>query len=128
MRDFAAHPSSIYEFTFPWEEVHPTNFQMSFENLLSVDDAIVIGVQFDGNIPANVRVQPHNALFFDYQPVNSLIEVINSYGEIFWQDNVNDKVWVKLRGGRWGFWTNNEDEDTPDSDELLYEPTLLKIF
>lgn len=128
MRHFATTPDGIYELTFPWETIHPTNFQVNVENMLEASDTQVIGIQFDGNINASVRLWVDTDTWFNYTELNSLQEVINSTGETFWQDNTNNRVWVKIRGGRWEFWTNNPQEDLPSSDELIYETVILKIF
>lgn len=128
MRHFATSPDGIYELTFPQEPIHPTNFQMNVENMLTDADTQVIGIQFDGTKNPVVRMYAHSALFFDYTAVASFQQVISSNGETFWQDKANNRVWVKLKGGRWQFWINNANEAVPSSDELLYEPTVLRIF
>jgi hypothetical protein len=130
MRHFATTPEGIYELTFPWEVIHPTNFQMTVENMLTTSDKQVIGIQFAGNINASVRLWVDSDTWFNYTNLgNSSIQgVIDSEGETFWQDKDNNRVWVKIRGGRWEFWTNNANEALPSSDELLYKPVLLRIF
>lgn len=128
MRHFATTPEGIYELTFPAEAIHPTNFQVNVENMLEPSDTQVIGIQFDGNINASVRLWVDTDTWFNYNELNSLQQVINSEGETYWQDNANHRVWVKIKGGRWEFWTNNPQEDLPSSDELIYETVILKIF
>jgi hypothetical protein len=128
MRHFATTPEGIYELTFPWETIHPTNFQVNVENMLEPTDTQVIGIQFEGTINASVRLSVDSDTWFNYAKLDSLQEVIDSDGETFWQDKDNNRVWVKIKGGRWEFWTNNPEEDLPNSDELIYETVLLQIF
>ena len=61
----------------------------------------------------------------EYEELNSLNAVRNSQGATYWQDHQNNRVWVKIRGGQWVFWTDIYD---PKPDELLYEPTRLRIY
>ncbi|HEY0769967.1 MAG TPA: hypothetical protein VGD31_06500, partial [Sphingobacteriaceae bacterium] len=128
MRSFAAHPSGIYELTFPGQTNHPTNFQMDVENMLETTDQVVIGVQFSGALNASVVMRSYTNRFDPYQSVATLADVINSQGGKFWQDKPNNLVWVKLRGGFWQFWTTNTNEAVPTDDEKLYEPTVLRIY
>lgn len=128
MRSFAAHPSGIYELTFPGQTNHPTNFQMDVENMLETTDQVVIGVQFSGALNASVVMRSYTNRFDPYQSVATLADVINSQGGKFWQDKPNNVVWVKLRGGFWQFWTTNTAEAVPTDDEKLYEPTVLRIY
>lgn len=103
MRDFATTPDGVYELTFPEEIIHPTNFRMDVESMIEETDLQVLGIQFDGEIDPVVFIQQvsNRNNFHVYQLVNSLQEVIDSTGETWWQDTANDRVWVKIRGGRW---------------------------
>ena len=127
MRSFAGHPSGIYTVNFPGA-THPTHFQMDVENMLTTDDLLVVGIQFDGTINARVRMRAYTTFFQNYQAVNSLAEVRASSGATYWQDKPNNMMWMKLRGGFWQFWTNNAAEALPTSDELLYEPMYVEIL
>ena len=127
MRDFATTPDAIYELTFPEEPNYPTDFQVNVENMLTEDDTQVIGIEFDGALDVTVGVQAYGS-WFGYEEMNSLNDVRNSPGETFWQDRENHRVWVKLQGGRWSFWTNNPAEAVPSMDELLYETIQLRII
>jgi hypothetical protein len=126
MRDFATAPESIYELTFPEEEDHPTDFHVTVENMTSEDDTQVIGIQFDGGFEADVWIQSFQHLHV-YEERTSLEEVIASAGETYWQDHAGNRVWVKLRGGRWRYWTEDPNEDLPSYDDLLYEPVQLRM-
>jgi len=140
MRDFAAHADGIYELVFPFNQYnpgwgfgleHPTNFRMEVENMLTTDDTLVIGVEFEGSIDANVWLSSPGAPYVPYvdladgDPGAGIDDVIASAGGTYWQDTTNDRVWIKLRGGTWlpGNWA--EFVTTPDM--LLYETTELRI-
>lgn len=103
MRDFATSPDGIYELTFPDETIDPTDFLFEAENMLEETDLQIIGVQFDGDIDPVVYIQQEKNAnnFHVYAMVNSMQEVADSQGETWWQDKVNNRVWIKIRGGRW---------------------------
>lgn len=126
MRDFSTVPEAIYELTFPEEETHPTEFQVTIENMLTEDDTQVIGIQFDGGLETEVRTQSFHR-FYIYEELDSLEAVIASDGETYWQDHANNMVWAKIRGGRWQYWTDDPNEDIPGFDDLLYRPVQLRI-
>ncbi len=127
MRHFATDPTSIYELTFPDDSIHPTNFQMNVENMLTENDTQVMGIQYDGTLNPVVIFQSPGG-YRVYTAVNSLQEVRQSDGETYWQDKINNRVWVKMKGGYWKFWTQNPNEAVPTNDDLLYNTTLLRIF
>ncbi|MEQ9425099.1 MAG: G8 domain-containing protein [Cyclobacteriaceae bacterium] len=118
MRDFATTPDGIYELTFPNQD-NPTDFHVEVESMIEATDTQVIGIQFDGSVDATVYLQqPSNQNNFHvYEELNSLQDVMNSSGETFWQDTANNRVWVKILGGRWeaapadvGDWTEETNE------------------
>ena len=127
MRDFATSPDGIYELTFPQETSQPTDFQVNVENMMTTNDTQVIGIQFDGSINPTVYLQSPGSLR-TYTNVNSLNEVINSSGETFWQDVQNNRVWIKIQGGYWQYWTNDPLVSVPSNDDLLYNTSILRIF
>ena len=127
MRDFSTVPEAIYELTFPEETVQPHDFQVTVENMLTEADTQVIGIQFDGDMETDVWVQSFHRVH-PYTEVASLQAVIASAGETYFQDHANDRVWVKLQGGRWRYWTDNPNEDIPSYDDLLYEGVQLRIL
>jgi hypothetical protein len=127
MRHFATSPSSIYELSFPDDTIQPTNFQMNVENMLTENDTQVMGIQYDGKLDPVVIFQSPGAYRL-YTSVNSLQEVIQSSGETYFQDKTNNRVWVKMKGGYWKFWTQNPNEAIPSNDDLLYNTTVLRIF
>jgi hypothetical protein len=126
MRDFAAHPTGIYEVTFPSAPNHPTDFEMEVRNMLEPEDMLLISVQYDGALDPIVLLSSTGGTVV-YSQSNSLAEVRDSGGETWWQDKTNNRVWVKLKGGTWRFWTNNSEEGEPTEEELLYEPVTLRI-
>lgn len=88
----------------------------------------MIGVDFEGSIPANVRMSSPGNAWAWYTNLGSgadIDDVIASDGGTYWQDTANDRVWIKLRGGTWlpGNWADFV--LTPDM--ALYEPTYLRI-
>lgn len=133
MRDFSTTPDGIYELSFSWNDPasfppHPTDFSMAVENMLTEADVQLMSVEFEGALDPTVMLWIYNGYTVPYQQLNSLEEVVDSNGETWWQDKPNNKVWVKLRGGRWAFWTNDPAIDMPSSDELLYHTSILRIF
>jgi len=131
MRDFATSPSSTYELTFQnngAEEI-PTNFQMNVENMLTTSDLQVIGIRFTGQVNAQVAMRSYAiSHLYTNSGINSYAELRDSAGETFWQDKPNNMVWVKIRGGRWRYWTSDPTVSTPTNDETLYQTTQLRIY
>jgi len=124
MRHFAAHADGLYELRFP--DLLPVDLEITFENFLTADDTLVIGVEFSGEVTPTVYIGAH-PFYQGYTAVGSLQEVRDSDGETWWQDTENDRVWVKLRGGFWQFWDQSGQFAAPTSDDLLYEPQVLHI-
>lgn len=133
MRDFAASPDGIYELSFSWLQPqnypsHPTHLQMLVENMLTEQDTLIMSVQFEGSLEPTVRLWVYNGYVVNYSKTNTLDELLTAPGEAWYQDKESNKVWIKLRGGRWAFWTNDSTVDEPDNDELLYQPVVLQIY
>ncbi len=127
MKDFAAHREGIYELSFPEESNKPTDIHITVENMLEDSDQLVLGVSFDSSVNPTVGLSIYGR-WNGYQSVSSLESVINSDGETWWHDKESEIVWVKLKGGRWQFWTDDPNQASPTSDELLYEPSTLRIL
>ncbi len=126
MRHFATSPDSYYELSFPEEANLPTNFQMTVDNMMEETDLQVIGVKFDGALTPTVRFSSGGSNII-YTKVNSLAEVGSSTGETYFQDKANNLVWVKLKGGKWKYFTQDPNVGKPSPDEVLYEPMILRI-
>lgn len=132
MRDFAASPDAIYDLSFSWRDndetvgypTHPTNFYMNVEAMVQDTDQLVIGIQYEGSLNPIVGLKIHPQ-FFPYTEVGSLQEVRDSEGETWWQDKANNRVWVKLKGGR---FSTVYPEFTYPSDEYLLQTSVLRIF
>ncbi|TAF80079.1 MAG: T9SS C-terminal target domain-containing protein [Sphingobacteriales bacterium] len=140
MRHFATHPSGIYDLNFPTvEDVH--DLYLNISNMLTTNDYQVIGAEYNGNYAIDAvftSTSGDHMNFGDstplptnqsdthvYQSVNSLAEVINApLGEVYWQDRVNNKVWVKIRGG-----LNSGDASLPwTNDYNLYKYFKLRAY
>ncbi|SMD36377.1 Right handed beta helix region [Reichenbachiella faecimaris] len=123
MRDFATTPDGLYVLTFPGED-DPTDFLVEVESMIETTDTQVIGIQYDGNIDPVVYIQqernPNN--FEGYEQLESLTQVIDSEGETWWQDKTNNRVWVKIQGGRW-----EENEFDTGFERVTNETMQLKI-
>jgi len=122
MRHFAGHPSGIYEINFPDENL-PTDFNMTVTNMETEADTILISVPFNGSLNPIVQFYNTNSPSNNYTRMTSLQDVRNSQGETFWQDTANDKVWVKLRGGRWV-----ENTFTQEWEHPVYKAKTLRIY
>lgn len=127
MKDFATDPVGIYEVTFPGQE-NPTDFSMLVDNMLEPEDLQVIGIQYDGSY-TNIRVGMEAfGTRETYSSVGSLDEVRNSSGATYWQDSANNRVWVKLRGGVWKYYTEDfTNEPEPTFEHLTYEQLTFFI-
>ncbi|RZS92227.1 G8 domain-containing protein [Aquimarina brevivitae] len=103
MKDFAAQKGGIYEVNYP-DLDEPFYIKIgSVTNFLSEEDEVVIAVEYTGDKDAEVvasRQHVDNDIIHEYQQVSSFSEVVNSNTEAFWQDKPNDKVWLKVKGGR----------------------------
>ena len=124
MKSVALQKGGIYTVTYPdLNKPFSINYN-NITNLLSADDEVVVGFEFSGDINAKVTInRPFNAiLIHTYAKVNSFNEVKNSTTEAFWQDKVNELVWVKLKGGR----VNNQLDDI-FWENYVYQPFLLRI-
>jgi hypothetical protein len=137
MRHFAAGEEGRYLLDFPDSPV-PADVGLTLENLHEASDSFVLGVRFDGDDEAQVFSTSYYNYFnpgfaesppagnkHDYAPVGSLAEVIADDGEVFWQDEANDVVWVRVNGGLDLPWPGSFG---PFEDETLYEPIYLRIL
>ena len=139
MRHFSAHPSGLYELNFPTiKDVNDLIFNVS--NMLTANDYLVLSVEYNRDykidgVFASLRnyiteFAPNELPVADkythvYKPVSNLNEVKTSTnGEVYWQDRVNNKVWMKVRGG-----VNPGDPDLSQiSDANLYKLFNVRLY
>ncbi len=126
MKDFVTSPDGIYELTFPNLDL-PYDFRMLVDNMLTSDDTQMMSIAFDGTITnLTVGLQAFGTRE-TYSQLNSLEEVRNSAGATYWQDSANNRIWTKLRGGIWKFYTNNPNEAIPNFEDTTYEQLVFFI-
>ena len=140
MRDFATHPSGIYELDFPTIET-VTDVGMSVENLHSAADTVILAVEFSRSMEVQ---QAYFSNFFSYfaenhtvapsferkqvfTQVNSIQEVFDTPGVATWyHDLETERVWMKLRSHLIPRW--NPAQVSESSDERLYNEVFLRIW
>ena len=114
---------------------------VSVENMLTVSDSLILGVEFSGaheigqvyissfsNFMSEVHTQaPTFSLKHVFEPVGSRQEVIDSPGgETYWHDVENDMVWMKIHGGIQQTWNDQDYSET--SDQRLYRLFNLRVY
>lgn len=139
MRHFAAHPDGYYTVEFP--DISLINdIGLALHNFLSAEDSLVVGIEYSGEFAVSQVFTSTFYNYFDtghtnggasgikhiYTQVDSLQAVINSTGETYWQDTINNKVWVKIKGGIDQLW--DPDDYDQHSPELLYWRMYLRIW
>ncbi len=114
MKDCAAQKGGVYEVDFVnLEDVY--DVEVRADNFLTESDELVVAFEFSGSKNAKVssKIPFTNKTVHEYVGVNSFLEVQESDTEVYWQDNANNKVWVKMKGGRMNndfnliFWEKN---------------------
>ena len=104
MRDFAAHETGIFEINFPEDDAPNRVLIGQITNMETEADKMLVGIELNGAIDATVKITAVHSngtrLIDNYTALTSLNDVQNSDGETFWQDKANNKVWVKVRGGK----------------------------
>jgi G8 domain len=140
MRHFAALRGDSYVVRFPqFPNASPTKLapswvQFNVDNLVSAADSVIIGMHFSGRVtPRRVlaSVDPDYATFSGpqqnamlFKPADSRAAVAAGDGSLFWQDKVNELVWVKLVPlGLSRSWAGA----AADSDLALYKGYKLRI-
>ena len=139
MRHFSTHPTGLYDLNFP-TLTNINDLIFSVSNMLTANDYQVLAVEYNGNykidgVFASLRnyitdFAPNELPVADmythvYAPVSSLNQVINSTnGEVYWQDRVNNKVWMKVRGG-----VNPGNPDVSEiKDANLYKSFNIRLY
>ncbi|MCW1967361.1 MAG: right-handed parallel beta-helix repeat-containing protein, partial [Anaerolineae bacterium] len=140
MRHFAARIGGRYTIQFPgWSGGVPTDTAMSLINMTQPSDWFLLGVSFSGTVPADAYM----TTWYNYEqaegfvpgtyyaqfkremtPTNSITNVLNSTGDLFWQDSANNLVWVKVMGG---LPIPGEQNFLPNTDEYLYRERFLRV-
>lgn len=147
MRHFGARQGSLYEITFPDDNAPlPRWVGLDIRNAWREDNEFIVGVEFDGTIPAQgyevTRLLNNRATLIsnpdrrqdsdvrEFQPGTNLDAVINSDGSVFWQDTASDRVWFKHRGGLDYPGSSEWDPDTldPDDENSWYRPYSVVIY
>lgn len=123
MRDFAVVPEGVYELTFP-DNPEPSQLLFEVENMLETTDAFVMSVEFSEAVDPAVfiRQESNNNNFTVYDQVASIEELMAASSESWWQDSANNRVWLKVFGGR---WIENEFEEGFEA--LTYEKMQVII-
>ena len=137
MRHFATHPTGMYELSFPTIAT-VSDLIMDVANMQKTTDYQVISMEYSGNytisnlftsIAYNLNtftspVTPTSETHV-FAPVADLAAVISApFGEVFWQDKANNKVWMKIRGGL----RPNDPNLPPNSDYNLYSQFVVRAF
>ena len=140
MRHFATHPSGYYYLDFPTlSDVN--DFQVAISNMTTTNDYQVVSIEYSGDYlisnlfssTAYNMSEFGNAIPFpvgqqdthSYAAVGSFQAVVNApFGEVYWQDRINNKVWFKVRGG-----INDGYSDlAPNNDANLYKEFAVRAY
>ncbi|MEM7113720.1 MAG: G8 domain-containing protein [Chloroflexota bacterium] len=154
MRHFAVQEDGFYLVEFP-ESAVPADVSVGIENIHASDETFVLGISYSGAEDAWVfsttystsssiyNSDQHGAagsweFKHDYAEVNSRQALIDAPGESFWQDHVNNIVWIKVGihhpvlGDLQQFQTSPTRPDgspsRPDDDFYLYNQFRLRIM
>ena len=140
MRQFATHPSSIYELNFPTVN-NVNDIAIEVSNMLTTNEYQVIGMEYNGNYNIDGLFSSRGGNFMEFGPgnplptndsgthvysaVQNMAAVIGEpLGEVYWQDKVNNRVWFKIRGG---VYPGNPNY-APLADFNLYKSFQLRAF
>ena len=141
MRHFATHPSGFYHLDWPTiNDVNDVIFRV--DNLLTDNEYQVLSVEFSGNYNVEnlFAMRSHDMNDYTngtpfpgsdgfwrrtYTPVANYDAVVNApTGQVYWHDKINNKVWMKLRGG---FIQKNT--SLPDNHDFnLYRSFKIRVY
>lgn len=147
MRHFAAQTGGYFDLSFPTiDNVNDVAFTV--ENMLKPTDSLIMAVEYSGsfaigqvyissfpnfmsnghaNWPTSYTNSPSAGSKYVFQPVQNRTALVNANGVgAYWHDRVNNKVWLKIRGGIPMFW--NENDYGQFSDEKLYRKFNFRIY
>ncbi len=143
MRHFAARDGGIYRLDFP-DDPDPVDVALTLENMHDPASAFVLGIRFDGSLPAQVFASTHDHVHYitdghaqagswankhDYTALGSRQAVIDSAGETYWQDSAGGWVWVKVSYA--DLVQFNSDDDVINggvSEQALYNGFHLRVW
>lgn len=141
MRHFAARNNGTYMLEFPDSSL-PEDVAISVENMHASNAAFVLGIQYSGSYTAQVFTSTYGHEHYitdthaqagswankhDYQALLSRQQVIDSSGESFWQDTVNNIVWIKVAFANL-VQINPADPTDIYSDAVLYNEFHLRVW
>ncbi|GIW02054.1 G8 domain-containing protein [Roseiflexus sp.] len=136
MRHFAAVPGGRYliEFRDAANSLPSPSHEVKLEltNMHSPADQVILAVPFSGSVTARAYLTTRQSYEYaapgspdrrDLTPVSSMAALLATDNSM-WQDTVNQRVWVHVRGGV--PWSGGEPTN-PLSDAALYRDTILRI-
>ncbi len=141
MRHFATHENGIYLLDFPLASM-PQDVAVTVENMFTASQSFTLGIRYDGTKTAQVfsstydfyhynsdthAQMPADAYKHDYPQVANRQAVIDASGEVFWQDSVNNIVWIKVSYADLQQYTPIDFADFY-SNEALYNAFHLRVW
>ncbi|MCF6300608.1 MAG: hypothetical protein L3J52_05770 [Proteobacteria bacterium] len=141
MRHFATRDNGKYLLDFP-EATLPVDVALSIENMHDASSAFLLGIRYSGSEDAQVFSSTYDYVHYitdghaaagswankhDYTELANRQLVIDSTGETYWQDTVNNIVWVKVAYADL-VQINPFDPEDIYSEEVLYNDFHLRIW
>ncbi len=141
MRHFATRNNGKYLLDFPGTSL-PVDVAISIENMHDASSAFLLGIRYSGNENAQVFSSTYDYVHYitdghaaagswankhDYTELANRQLVIDSTGETYWQDTVNNIVWVKVSYANL-VQINAFDPEDIYSEEVLYNDFHLRIW
>ncbi len=124
MKDFAAQKGGVFEINYP-ELDNIYDLKIRTDNFMTEQDELLIAIEYTGSKNAKVfsEIVHTDNLLHEYKKAASFDEVKVSTTEAYWQDKTNEKVWVKLKGGR----TNYPEDVEGKWENGVYQSFELRI-
>lgn len=137
MRHFVTRNNGVYLLDFP-DSNTPEDVVISIANMHDPNSTFVLGIRYSGTQNASVFSATYNvsdefigagswANKHDYTQVANRQQVIDSTGETYWQDTVNNIVWMKITYADLIQFVPGDPEDV-FSEKILYNPFILRIW
>ncbi len=139
-RHFAARQNGIYRLDFP-ESTIPSDVAVDISNMHDPAESFVLGIRFSGSEGAQVYSttytypgyfndsaanSPSWASKHNFTEVANRQAVIDGTGEIYWQDHINNIVWINVTAGNLVQFI--QDDGGEFSDANLYNEFHLRIW